>query len=247
MVRKALEGPVVVLSPHLDDAVLSAWSAVAGMREIVVVNVFAGVPDPCPATPWDRLAGASDSQSLMLSRLAEDVDALALAGRTPVSLPFLDHQYRDAEPNPLEIEAMLSECVPAASAVHAPAGIGGHRDHVIVRDLAVDIARTAGLAVVLYAELPYAVRKGWPAWVTGADRDPHLDLELDWEPALAAAPVPSGALCARVRNLDARQAAAKRRAMKRYRTQFPLLNCGPIGLLEHPRVLPFEVEWTVDL
>jgi hypothetical protein len=38
---------------------------------------------------------------------------------------------------------------------------------------------------------------------------------------------------------------AKLAAMRRYHTQFTLLNQGPIGVLEHPLVLPWEVAWSV--
>jgi LmbE family N-acetylglucosaminyl deacetylase len=240
------EAPIVVLSPHLDDAVLSAWSVVTDRREVEIVNVFAGLPASRPATRYDRLAGAADSRSLMRERLSEDRDALALADRVPIALPFLDRQYRESDPATGELARALSRCVPAASALHAPGAIGGHPDHVITRDLALDLGRRVGLPVTLYAELPYAVRFGWPHWVTGAEADPRLDPDVDWEASLSAAAVERAALEACVRRLSDEEAATKLRAMKRYRTQFPLLNGGPIGLLEHPHVLPFEVGWRVN-
>ena len=67
-----------MLSPHLDDAVLSAWSVLTEARDVVVVNVFAGVPEARPVPRWDRLAGADDCRSHMKARLAEDRAALAL-------------------------------------------------------------------------------------------------------------------------------------------------------------------------
>jgi hypothetical protein len=38
----------------------------------------------------------------------------------------------------------------------------------------------------------------------------------------------------------------KLRALGCYRSRFSLLNRGPLGLLDHPRVLPFEVSWSTD-
>ena len=38
----------VVLSPHLDDAVLSAWHVLRSGGDVCVVTVFAGLPDPLP-------------------------------------------------------------------------------------------------------------------------------------------------------------------------------------------------------
>src|SRR3954468_1605952 len=47
-----------ILSPHLDDAVLSCWHVLTGPGEVAVVNVFAGVPPAgAPVGWWDRLSG----------------------------------------------------------------------------------------------------------------------------------------------------------------------------------------------
>jgi LmbE family N-acetylglucosaminyl deacetylase len=244
-VEHGAEAPAVILSPHLDDAVLSAWSVLRGPGDVTVVNVFAGVPATSDPPRCDRLVRASDSRALVLERRAEDREALARAERTPLNLDFLDGQYRDADPGPRELSAAVAEVVPAAATLHAPAAIRGHRDHELVRDLAIELGRSAGIPVVLYADLPYAVHYGWPAWVTGDERQDHLDPEVDWELALASAAVARDALEPRVVRLGANEAAAKLGALRCYSSQFELLNRGPLGLLDHPRVLPFEVRWTV--
>lgn len=243
---KHAEGaPILVLSPHLDDAVLSTWSVIAGPHEVVVLNVFAGVPEQDFVPRWDRLAGADDSTSHMEARLSEDRAALALAGRSAIYLPLLERHYRNGDPDGEQVATALRGAVPAASLLFAPAGIGGHEDHVLVRDLAIELSRRIRLPLCLYAELPYAARFGWPSWVSGAPPDPAVVVDVDWESALSGAPVARSALSSRVRRLDDEQMSAKLAAMKRYRTQFPLLNQGPIGFLEHPLVLPFEVAWSV--
>ena len=87
-------GPAVILSPHLDDAVLSCWHVLCGPGEVTVINVFAGSPPPgSGASWWDRLTGATDSVARMAERRAEDRAAFAIAGRTATSLDFLDEQY----------------------------------------------------------------------------------------------------------------------------------------------------------
>jgi LmbE family N-acetylglucosaminyl deacetylase len=237
--------PIVVLSPHLDDAVLSAWSVISDDRDVAVVNVFAGVPEPRPVPRWDRMAGADDCRSHMQARLAEDRDALALAGRQAIYLPFLDEQYRKADPGRDALAEALSDAHPAASVLYAPAGIGGHADHLLVRDVAFDLSNRARLPLHLYAELPYAARFGWPSWVTGTRANPRVVVDADWELSLERAPVSRSALSSRVRRLDQEESSAKLAAMKLYRTQFPLLNQGPIGLLENRLVLPWEVGWSV--
>jgi len=237
--------PIVVLSPHLDDAVLSAWSVIAGAGDVAIVNVFAGIPEPGPVPRWDLLTGARDSREHMKERLNEDRAALALAGRSAIYLSFLDCQYRSGDPDATQLADAIGDAVPATSMLHAPAGIGGHADHVLVRDVAIGLSRRLGMPLALYAELPYAARFGWPSWVTGAPADPRVVADADWEHHLSSAPVERAALSSRVRRLDDAQTAAKLAAMTRYRTQFPALNQGPIRLLEHPRVLPWEVAWSV--
>ena len=75
--------PAVILSPHLDDAVLSCWHLLSGPGDVSVINVFAGSPPPgSGASWWDRLSGATDSAARMAERLAEDREAFAIAGRT---------------------------------------------------------------------------------------------------------------------------------------------------------------------
>lgn len=238
--------PVVVLSPHLDDAVLSAWSVISGARDVLVVNVFAGVPETSSIPRWDALAGASDTSAHVRARLDEDRAALSLAGTSALYLPFLDEQYRDADPRPEALTAAIGEAAGGASKLYAPAGIGRHADHLLVRDAAFDLSRRVGARLSLYAELPYAARFGWPGWVSGAPDDPHVVVEADWDVAFGSAPVPRSALTPRVHRLDETQISAKLTAMKQYRTQFALLNQGPIGLLEHPQVLPWEVSWSVQ-
>ena len=167
------DAPVLLLSPHLDDAVLSCWSVLTGSREVVVVNVFSGIPEPGLLTPVDRLAGATDSATRMRERLAEDAEALALAGGEPIDLGFLDSQYRPVagEPGAAEIVAALDGPVERASALFAPAGLSGNPDHLVVRELALGLA-AGGYPTELYAEFPAAIRYGWPHWVTGDDPIP---------------------------------------------------------------------------
>src|SRR5205085_7027158 len=118
-------------------------------------------------SPWDRLTGATDSRTRMLERQREDRVALGRAERDATSLDFPETQYRDG---PLESAALrdaLETIVGGVARVWAPAGIGGHDDHIQVRDVALELARRGGPPVTLYADLPYAVRFGWPGWVSG--------------------------------------------------------------------------------
>jgi LmbE family N-acetylglucosaminyl deacetylase len=224
---------VLILSPHLDDAVLSAWCDLPGAA---VANLCTAVPPAGLVGDFDRTKGALDGAAFMAARLAEDRAALALAGVGSIlELAFLDAQYRDGPLDPDAIRAAL----PRAERILAPAGLGGHPDHVAARDAAL----ATGVPVTLYADLPYAARVGWPAWVTGEAQRQHLIPEARWELFLAAVP---GRLRGRALALDAGQRAAKERALRMYATQFEVLNGGPVNRLLNPAVLGFEVRWDVS-
>lgn len=242
--RVVSDAPTVVLSPHLDDAVINCWSLLTSAREVVVVNVFAAAPAPGTLVYWDRLCRAGDSASLMADRLVEDREALALAGRRPVALPFAADPYRPARATPTlrRLDAALAAVVPAASLVLAPAVLGAvHPDHLLVRAYALAL-HAAGVPVELYADAPYAVQLGWPSWITGEPPDPRLDPEVSWR-AGGAHIASLDRERARVVALDAAAAAAKLAAMRTYRSQFALLDRGPIGQLSDRRVHGFEVFW----
>jgi hypothetical protein len=143
----------VVVSTHLDDAVLSCWSVIDGPDDVTVVTVFTGGPDPGTLTKWDKHAGARDSATRMVERRAEDRAALAVAGREPVHLGLLESQYVVGDPDVpwSALEPHLGD----ADVVYAPAAIAigrpPHHDHCIVQ--------TAVLAgrpdARLYADQPY--------------------------------------------------------------------------------------------
>lgn len=241
--RRDQGGPLVVLSPHLDDAVLDCWSVLTGPGEVQVVNVFAQAPPAGTSTDWDRIVGVPDSAALFAARIAEDAEALALAGRAAHNLPFLELQYRRGKPLPswARIDDELTRRVSAAARVLAPMTIGTvHPDHALLRGYALELARQ-GHDVSLYADVPYSTVYGWPAWVTGSDPDPHLDVDAYWAPSFEGTPV--APRDARVTRLDDAAAAHKLEAMRAYRTQFPSLDRGPIGNVSNPEVHRYEVLW----
>jgi LmbE family N-acetylglucosaminyl deacetylase len=228
-------GAVAILSPHLDDAVLSCWHVLTSSDEVVVINVFTGIPARGrPPAYWDRMSGADDSVDRMRERLAEDERALAFAGRRAEYLGFLDAQYREEPPG--GILGAIRQRLPGDAALLAPAGIGGHPDHELVRDLALELA-SDGRDVSLYGDIPYATEFGWPAWMTGSAPEPLRDVDAYW-----ARFVPDGFAPRRVELDDARQ-RRKAEAMRTYRTQFALLEAGPLRRLTHPTLLPFELLW----
>lgn len=239
------DAPALLLSPHPDDAVLDCWSVLTQPGDLCVLNVFAAVPAPGARGYFDRLAGARDSAAHMSRRIVEDREALARAGRGPVNLPFRDLAHRGGRPEPsfAQVDAEIRARFRTVSAVYAPAGLGEtHPDHDVIRCYGLALAQQ-GVPVRLYADVPYSTVYGWPWWVTGADADPHLDVDAYWNASRGGSSCPRAT--AQVVRLDSRTAAAKLAAMRTYQAEFSVLDRGPVGQLSNPAIHAFEVFWLV--
>lgn len=233
----SMNRPVVILSPHLDDAVLSCWHVLDGAGEVEVVNVFAGVPPAGAATGWwDRASGSGDSARAVRARIDEDRAALAMAGRRALNLDFLDAQYRRDGADGAALAAALREHVPRSALVYVPAAFAGgggerrfpvmtddpHPDHAAVRE-AGRALRADGYDTVLYADLPHAsvgAGDGWP------DSAPELD---------GLAPV--------AHPLAEAEFERKLRAVRRYRSQLGVLERAFERSVDDPVLLRYEVVW----
>ena len=114
---------IVILSPHLDDAVLSCWHVLTQPGEVEVVTVFAGVPRGLTAPAWwDQYTGAADSAARVRERIEEDRRALAVAGRAATNLGFLDEQYRNGAPDLAPLTEQIEPLLPAGARIYI-----GHR------------------------------------------------------------------------------------------------------------------------
>jgi LmbE family N-acetylglucosaminyl deacetylase len=235
----------VILSPHLDDAVLSCWHLLTRPEEVTVINVFAGIPSLSAPAWWDRCTGASDSAERARERVGEDRRALALAGRTPANLDLLDAQYREAEQPVDPPTGQIVGVIEPGSEICAPAAFGAHPDHLLVRAAALEL-RAQGYAVSLYADLPHATVNGWPSWVRRGRGHAATDIATaSWDRALAATGIPSSAMTPNVYELAIEPYAEKLRAVQAYATQVRSL----AALMDYPlsdrRALGYEVVWTL--
>jgi LmbE family N-acetylglucosaminyl deacetylase len=205
-------------------------------RDVTIVNIFTAIPaGGTTPSSWDRMTGADDASVRMRARLEEDKAALARAGRRAEHLDFMDDQYRDAPPEGLL--AAVRRRVPDDAEVLAPAAIGGHPDHELVRDVGLALAAT-GAAVTFYADLPYATEFGWPCWMTGDTPDPFRNIDAYW-----ARFVPEGYDPQPI-ELSETEREAKINAMRSYRTQFSMLEGGGQRKLTHPDLVRYELVWT---
>jgi LmbE family N-acetylglucosaminyl deacetylase len=196
-----------VLSPHLDDAVLSIGeriaSAARGGERVRVVTVLAGDPAATrPAGPWDAESGFRTAGDAARIRREEDLDACAILGAQPVWLPYSDEQYPRGGSDD-EIWAATAEALRGVDAVLAPGSPLSHPDHRWLTELVVS-HRDELPRLGLYAEQPYSIGKGRP-------RDRGTLAALVPEPAFA--PVRGSIVVGRRR----------RRARRCYRSQLDQL------------------------
>lgn len=184
---------LVVLSPHLDDAVLSCGALLSSCAEwgsrVTTVTVFNGMPEnPLSeaALSFHESIGLTDDP--MGPREAEDDRAHGLlgVGSTRLGMPealyrcdasgrhlyphdqdiFVPAQARDLEP---ELTGRLAEALAALPAVQradlvlAPLGVGRHADHLLVAAAARRLDRPRD-SVLWYEELPYILYDHCAGW-----------------------------------------------------------------------------------
>lgn len=261
-----LPSPCVVLSPHLDDAVFSAWHVLSRRTDVVVATLFAGVPATGFVTALDRKHGATESAAWVARRRAEDLRALAGTRCRVVHLPLLDALYRsnaiqglrealEAEPGrliplvaaeprarmaPDELSGAIAPLVGSTTTVYAPVGIGGHPDHQ-------DVGRTALLLAQhvrelrFYADSPYYLSAGLPTVVTGRRNDAADRLLRRGLHELGA-----GTLQAHHVQLTDEEAAAKDAAMRTYQTEFDAIDADFGGLAGEQSSMRHEVWWAMQ-
>ncbi|MEZ5143781.1 MAG: PIG-L family deacetylase [Acidimicrobiales bacterium] len=97
---------IVVVSPHLDDAVLSCGQVLAAHPGATVVSVFTGTPAAYPDPPgwWSRLCGFGPGDDVMAVRKDEDLRALAELGAEHVWLDFVEAHFDPDAPVPSTTE-----------------------------------------------------------------------------------------------------------------------------------------------
>jgi LmbE family N-acetylglucosaminyl deacetylase len=151
-------GSVVVLSPHLDDAVLSLGASIASSTRhgatIRVVTVFGNDPATTRLpSSWDLRCGFTSASESARGRRSEDLAACERIGATPVWLAYPDVDYdegRDAD----RIGAAIDEAIAGADAVLVPGSPLVHPDHRQLTEIAL-ARRPRGMRFGLFAEQPY--------------------------------------------------------------------------------------------
>lgn len=197
--RNRLAAPMLVVSPHLDDAVLSLGATMARATrsgaQVDVLTVFAGDPGSTrPVSGWDCRAGFATEGEAATARRAEDLEACRIVGAAPTWFSFAAGSYGDAR-DPDRIWSAIADAAARAHTVLVPGFPLSNDDHAWLAGLFVD--RGIPAEVVRYAEQPYLYG------------------------ARAQRPRPGGRWTSS--GIAIRDYRLKRRAILAYRSQLPLL------------------------
>ena len=167
----------IYISPHLDDAVLSAGGLIYDQTragtDVEIWSFMCGFPSTEELSPFAQVLhyqwGIRDAAEVISARRAEDVKAASIVGAKTVHFDFLDCIYRrgkngywlysdvfvppheDDEDLPARIAESISARLKPTDQLVCQLGLGSHVDHVLVRR-AVELLQRS----VLYdVDIPY--------------------------------------------------------------------------------------------
>lgn len=178
---------VLAVSPHLDDAALSAGATLADLTargaDVEVVTLFAGAPhEPLStvARAFHATCDLPEDASAVARRIDEDRAAMDELSARAHHCGFLDAIYRRAPDDrwlcghgtamfddlPLDRDDLLGEvsrevrCILAAvdpDLVITCAAVGNHVDHRLTRAAVLDAVLGAKVPILFWEDLPYAI------------------------------------------------------------------------------------------
>ena len=165
----AEQDEIIVFSPHLDDAALDCADHILAWKKlglhVRVVTVFTKSASQSPAD-----SSCDSLDALERRRTYEDKEAMRLLGVSWNHLSFADEEVRRKKnwygtserlgleaPNARILGALVSAITPFrnGSLFVSPLGIGGHIDHLLVREAAQ--FKTDPAAICYYVDYPYAL------------------------------------------------------------------------------------------
>jgi len=212
---------ITVLSPHLDDAVLSLGGFLKGMsrlgRSVTVVTVLANDPAADgPPGEWDAACGFASASAAASARREEDSRACGFLGARPRWLPYGDEQYERGGSDD-QIWRDIRDAVARADAVLVPGYPIGHADHRWLTELVVSRRADLGCPLWLYAEQPYAAGSLLRARAAlPPDDSSPGELEVTWRRVRTAVP----------------DRIAKLRAISHYHSQLRRLGLAKLAVVQ---------------
>jgi len=179
----------IIISPHPDDAALSAAHLLLGSHgeSVMVVDVFS------QAAWWRLSESTGDLEEIQRVRFAEEqlMARMASVKLRVLGLPealLRGHRMEEVfvagmDERALDVSKKLGDAVRQIAAEHPhahwylPMGVGGHIDHRIVKDVSEAALKEAGIrAVWFYEELFYAAETATS--LPGGESKP---VEMKWK------------------------------------------------------------------
>jgi LmbE family N-acetylglucosaminyl deacetylase len=153
---------LLVISPHLDDSVLSCGALMLAHPGATVATLFGASPEAYtdPLNEHDTDCGFRPGDDTMAVRRAEDVRALAAVGATPRWLPLCQNSHVErADPiavPPGAVDALVDTIARVRpTCVVAPLGLS-HVDHQACHSSALEARdRAEPVPWLWYSDLPY--------------------------------------------------------------------------------------------
>lgn len=212
--------PVVILSPHLDDAVFSCWHALH-IPNVIVITIFAGIPGNTSKTLWDRICGEPSSAKMMSRRLRENEAVFCDLQVTSYTFEYLDRQYSSKFVDVQEVAKSVLAKVSVEALYLAPlAGslLWRHPNHIFVREVGKLLA-TQGNEVAFYADIPYM------------QMPLRSSAEYKKQMARRGSKYLGSPTEVEIIELSLEDQALKHNAMRQYRTQYKMTNLACFGAL----------------
>jgi LmbE family N-acetylglucosaminyl deacetylase len=153
--------PLLVLAPHLDDAVLSCGQLLHDSSSPIVVTVMAGAP-PVPHEGYNsKTTGKTNAPEAIALRRDEDRSAMDYLGATPIWLDLYEADYTAFRPASGYGETVRNEIARTISeteskSIFAPLGLM-HADHLVVSDACLELVVDTTFTWYLYMDLPYGL------------------------------------------------------------------------------------------
>ena len=203
----------IYLSPHLDDAVLSAGGLIHGQTQaglpVEIWTFMCGYPPEGEysqfAQDLHKMWGFNTAEEVVRGRRVEDINAASIVGATTVHFDFLDCIYRrgpagewlyseiSVPPHPADkdlparIAAEASARLEPDDVLVCQLAVGSHVDHVIVRQA----AELLGRPLIYDIDVPYIFYKPeeLDTKAVGMKESVHLITEVGlerWQEAILA-------------------------------------------------------------
>ena len=157
--------PILVLSPHFDDAVLSCARFIAQHSgAVTVATVMGGKPSSWNVQRrWDfDECGIPVGTDVIELRKTEDRRALELLGASQLAFDVRENEYEpDDATRPAEVRSAVEKALEGLQPATCVIPLGtGHPDHQLVTVVAVDLARAdvSDRDWLVYEEQPYRTR-----------------------------------------------------------------------------------------